>query len=186
MKRLIARSYCILIAVCLSITSGVILAQSAPVATQTVAQAGAETKWVNCENGGSMPGAYAHCALRVEFNSLKRGEKGELLARRGFLRPLPIMANVSGDSAIALARGYHRAEMWHGGLVGVGAALIVSSLVTPRLCTTETCKHSANSVTLRNAGYAGVGLLVISIPFRVRASRLSHQAVDLYNASLSR
>ena len=185
MKRLIARSYCILIAVCLTITSGVMLAQSAPSATQTATQAGAE-KWISCENGGSMPGAYAHCALRIKFNSLKRGEKGELVARRGFLRPLPIAANVFGDSAKALAEGYRRAEMWHSGLVGVGAALLVSSLAAPRICTTDTCKQSPNSPTLRSATYAGLGLIVISVPFRVRAGRLSHQALDLYNASLSR
>jgi hypothetical protein len=185
--RFISRCYCLIISLCMAL-SAPCLAQSADTArTQSVSQAGAPTQWMSCDENVAAPGAYAHCHLQVkQYNWLYRGDKEEVLGKRGVFRPLPVMLHVSGDSARRYAARYHRAELWHGGLVASGAALLVGSLTAAHMCITPICRHDRSGPAVRTIAYGGVGLIVVGIPFRIAAGRALGKAVDLYNASLQR
>ena len=54
------------------------------------------------------PAAYDGCALFLEGRLLKRGALGTVIAKPGFWRPLPLIAEVGGDSAVRYARGFER------------------------------------------------------------------------------
>ena len=194
--RFASRCYCLLMAVCMAATSGVILAQSPPSQTwQTaqVKQAGdtaqldGPTRWLSCKDNYMMAGARQHCELRVSYTKLEQGqgEHPRLVGVRKLLHPLPIERNVGGDSALKYAAAYHRAEMWHSRLVFGGAALVATSLSAKYFCRDKLCRLSSRGSVARSALYVGVGLLAVSIPFRISAGRAAHAAVDLFNASLA-
>jgi hypothetical protein len=193
--RFTSRCYCLLMALCMAATSGVILAQSPPLQTSQTAQVkqasqtaqpGDTTRWLSCKENYTMAGARQHCELSVSLNELTQGEHHQLVGVRKYFRPLPIEQYVGGDSALGYAAAYHRAELWHGSIVFGGAGLIATSLVASHFCSRPTCKLGSTGGLARSAIYAGAGLLVVSIPFRISAGRAAHAAVDLFNASLAK
>jgi hypothetical protein len=184
-KRILARTYCIAFALC-AMAAGAVRGQSE--VSKSVAQQGeGRTIWKDCRQYYEAPGAYSHCALRMHESMLLQGDTPDTVSRRKPLRPLNIADFVQGDSAIHYAAVYHRAEMWHSGLVATGGTLVAGAIVSRWVCPKRFCARPTNGVMSRNSTlYAGAGLLAVSIPFRVSAYRSGHKAIDFFNASLGK
>lgn len=152
---------------------------------QTVAQAGDTASVVSCERNPSAPGAWSHCNLSMDANTLKRGEQGELLARRRFMRPIAIAQFVSGDSAMRYARAYHRSEMVHGTVAFAAAGAIVASIMAGHACLRDLCRKSSGGLSARTLGIVGLSLVPLSIGLKIHTNRLAKKSLDFYNALLA-
>ena len=69
--------------------------------------------------------AYGGCALFLEGRLLKRGALGTVVAKPGFWRPLPLVAEVGGDSAVHYARSFER-NAFRGNVTGAAGGLLVA------------------------------------------------------------
>jgi hypothetical protein len=180
--RILSRLYCVITALCLTLTSGMAFGQN-PTVTQA-RSAGSGRQTFSCETTPFAPGAYSRCKLAYIHNELVRGDEHEFLARWRFLHVMPFGTFVSGDSAEHYAAVFQHAEALHQGLAGAGALMLVGSLVTQHICSAAPCSRSSTS--LRTTAYAGGGLLLASIPFHVRSAAAMRKTIAFYNASLNR
>src|SRR5262252_1561417 len=74
-----------------------------------------------CTESGT--GSYDACALFLEGRQLKRGSLGTVVATPGYWRPLPLVAEVGGDSAIWYARRFEH-NAFRGKNIGTAGALL--------------------------------------------------------------
>jgi hypothetical protein len=72
-----------------------------------------------------IPGAYDGCALFLEGRLLKRGALGTVVAKPGFWRPLPLIAEVEGDSAVHYARSFE-SNAFRGKVAGAAGGLLMA------------------------------------------------------------
>ena len=111
--------------------------------------------------------AYDGCALFLEGRLLKRGALGTVVATPGFWRPLPLIAEVGGDSAIRYARSFER-NAFRGKVTGAaGGLLVVGGLFLTRPARSQGGNDFARLET--GAGMTLSGLvLVVQSPRRER------------------
>jgi hypothetical protein len=187
MKWLVARSYCLLIALCIAATSGVVLAQSsAGPDTQKVVQAGRTKGWLTCRDNYMEPGSYEQCNISFSKRQIEQGDDHRLVAVWRPLRPMHLSRFVAGDSATYYARKFDNHEWWYNAFTYAGFGLLISGAVASKGCVFRECKHDSNGTLARTGTYVGAGLVLVSIPIRLTGRRAAYKAVDFWNASLKR
>jgi hypothetical protein len=187
MSRWFAKSYCLMVALCIMATSGVVLAQSATV-TQSGAPARADTitRWMNCQENYDAPGALARCWMTLTRNRLEQGEHHQVLAIARAFHPIDLRHFVAGKEALRHAQEYRTRNLWFAGFGMTGVGLLSASLIARHDCWSSLCRHGSQGQLSRTGIYVGAGLMAISIPFRLSALHAGQQAVDAYNALLER
>ena len=135
---------------------------------------------------GGMPVActYETCALRVENGffgvNLVRGQSGERVSRLGGWGTGVDVLLAGPDSAARYARSYVTASRWSTGLtllsaIAFGFAIAGADDWPDSVGSTDTV-----------VALAATGILVVSIPFSLKAQRSLSRAVWWYNDELAR
>jgi hypothetical protein len=138
------------------------------------AQEPTAARTATCAEAGAA--AYDGCALFLEGRLLKRGALGTVVATPGFWRPLPLIAEVGGDSAVRYARSFERNAL-RGKVTGVaGGLLVVSGLFLTR----PARSHGSNDFARLETG-AGLTLSGLVLGF-VSSSSNRHAASDAARA----
>jgi hypothetical protein len=136
---------------------------------------------------GSMPVActYETCALRIENGffsiNLVKGQSGEKVSRLGGFGSGVDVLLAGPDSAARYARSYVTASRWSNGLTligGIAFGLAIASI--------DDWNDSSIGSTEAVVAVAGAGILVVSIPFSLKAQRSLARAVWWYNEELAR
>ena len=136
---------------------------------------------------GSMPVActYETCALRVEQGffsvNLVRGEFGEKVSRLGGFGSGVDVLLAGPDSAARYARSYVSASRWSTGLTLLGGIAFGVALASM-----DDWNDSSFGSPRTVVALAATGIVVVSIPFTVKAQRSLSRAVWWYNEELAR
>ncbi len=145
---------------------------AAPAASR--AQEATASRTATCGEAGAA--AYDGCALFLEGHQLKRGALGTVVASPGFWKPLPLLAEVGGDSAVRYARSFER-NAFRSKVTGTAAGLLMlGGLFVAR----PTRSHGANDFARFETG-AGLTLSGLALGF-VSSSFNRHAASDAARA----
>jgi hypothetical protein len=149
--------------------------------------------------GGPTPAdaacTYDRCALRLDGSRLVRGVHGELVAKPGWFRPMPLAELVSGsDSALHYARRYEEAAARASALSNGGGLAVLTALgiAWAHDRSRPDAWPYASSSNDRWAVATGVLMLggfvaeYASIPFVRRADRARARALWWHNRQFAR
>jgi hypothetical protein len=128
---------------------------------------------------------YIDCALWFDGGKVRRGLKGDVIAKEGIAGPIKLTWIVKGDSAQRYARAYEQ-------LIWVGAPMRTLSILSGGAawylsrsrCKTAGCSNASTQRAARIWAYSSASLLVISVPFTGAAHRDAARAIWWHNATL--
>ena len=138
-------------------------------------------------NGPPSARPYERCALLFDGNLLRRGSKGEVIAKEG-LTPMPLRDIVVGDSAKFYA-GRYEEDAWIASTLGrMSTAAFVSAFVGQKTlgCHSFLCINGAKGHGVRVVAVSAASLAVLSLPFSAGAKRHGARAVWWNNLLLLR
>jgi len=154
---------------------------AAPAASR--AQEPTATPTANCAEAG--PAAYAGCALFLEGHLLRRGALGTVVAKPGFWRPLPLIGEVAGDSAVRYARSFER-NASRGDVTGAASGLLMlGGLILARPTRSHGGNEFARFETSAGMMLSGIALGFVSSSLNRRASSDAARAVWWNNSRYS-
>ena len=135
---------------------------------------------------------YERCGLWLDGMRLRRGSMGEAVARVGFFRAMPLVANVLGDSARQQARLYERSTRRANTYFATSMALQIAAFVVLRSydcqpsfggCAAHRDPHDLGFLGLT---VAALGFTVASSRATIRARRHQGQAIFRHNQRFAR
>src|SRR5262249_35803113 len=126
------------------------------------------------------------CALFLAGRRLKQGSQGAVVATSGFWRPLPLTANVGGDSAVYYARRFERNDFRAGMVSASTGVLVLSGLLLTRPCRFHSDCGSGRFVTGGSMIISGTILGMFSKALHHDAERDATRALWWNNARYSR
>ena len=132
------------------------------------------------------PAAYGGCALFLEGRLLKRGALGTVVAKPGFWRPLPLVAEVGGDSAVRYARSFERNAFRGDVTGGAGGLLMLGGLFLTRPPRSHGGNEFARFETGAGMMLSGIVLGFVSSSFNRHAASDAARALWWNNSRYSR
>lgn len=148
------------------------------------AQEPTTSRTATCGEAGAA--AYDGCALFLEGHQLKRGALGTVVASPGFWKPLPLLAEVGGDSAVRYARSFEY-DAFRGNVTGTaGGLLVAGGLFLARPSRSHGGNEFARLETSAGMILSGLVLGFVSSSFNRRAASDAARALWWNNSRYTR
>jgi hypothetical protein len=169
---------------CLSIGLPLTLAVALVAPATSRAQEPTASPTATCADAS--PAAYDGCALFLEGRLLKRGARGTVVATPGFWRPLPLIAEVGGDSAVGYARSFERNAFRGNVTGGAGGLLMLGGLFLARPARSRGGNEFTRFETGAGMMLSGIVLGFVSSSFNRHAASDAARALWWNNSRYSR
>ena len=137
----------------------------------------------------SIPAPYVKCVLHIDGDVVTRGAGGDVVMVGDAMRPVAISRMVRGGPARRIARRYEHAWTVGGKMQGIGVTLLFTTTVLQMTHVSPfrgpAPYYKTNKLMVGTAA-TGIGLIILSQPFKWRSIGIAREAIALSNASLTR